>query len=270
MTNVCRRLKPSFNDTIKIDVPIYYAGAFSFYCTYTPLPPFTTSKAETPKPTRTKTYYIDVSPSLHIGKQRVPLDSISMISTLSKFMGKYPDDWDRHLHGISERGYNTVHFTPLMMRGDSNSPYSIYDQHTFDKDIFPRGEQDIEELTKKMEHDYHLLCVTDVVFNHTANNSKWLEQHPEAGYNMNTAPHLQPAYELDSALLTFSSKLTTLGLPTHLASEADLCRIMEGIKVHVIGAIKLWEFYICDVDNDTQAIVAAWMEHNVELDAPGI
>ena len=193
-----------------------------------------------------------------------------MISVLSKFMGKYPDDWDRHLHGISERGYNMVHFTPLMMRGDSNSPYSIYDQHTFDKDIFPRGEQDIEDLTKKMEHDYRLLCVTDVVFNHTANNSKWLEQHPEAGYNMNTAPHLQPAYELDSALLKFSSNLTHLGLPTHLGSEADLVRIMDAMKVHVLGAIKLWEFYICDVDNDTQAIVAAWMEHNADLDAPGI
>ncbi|KAK5119161.1 hypothetical protein LTR85_007775 [Meristemomyces frigidus] len=264
------KLKPSFNESIKIDIPIHYAGAFSFYCTYTPLPPFTTGKVETPKPTRTDAYFIDVSPSLHVQKSRVPLDALSVISVLSKFMGKYPDDWNRHLHGISERGYNMVHFTPLMMRGDSNSPYSIYDQHTFDKTVFPHGEQDVADMLSEMEQEYGLLGLTDVVWNHTANNSKWLEEHPEAGYNMNTAPHLQPAYELDSALLKFSSNLTNLGLPTHLASEQDLLRIMEAMKVHVIGAIKLWEFYICDVEHDTQAAVAAWMEHNVDFDVPGL
>ncbi|KXL43716.1 glycoside hydrolase family 133 protein [Acidomyces richmondensis BFW] len=262
------KLKPSFNEPIKIDIPVHSAGAFTFYCTYTPLPPFTTSKVETPKPTRTPEYYIDVSPSLHLQKQRVPLDAISIISVLSKFMGKYPEDWDRHLHGISERGYNMVHFTPLMMRGDSNSPYSIYDQHAFDKEKFPNGEKDITELISKMENEYGLAGLTDVVWNHTANNSQWLEEHPEAGYNMNTAPHLRPAYELDSALLRYSANLTSLGLPTHLASVDDLLRVMEGIKVHVIGAIKLWEFYICDVEKDSQAAVTAWMENDIDLDAP--
>ena len=262
------RLKASFNDTIKIDIPIHYAGAFSFYCAYTPLPPFTTGKVDVPKPTQTQTFYIDVSPSLHVKQNRVPLDAISCISVLSKFMGKYPDDWDQHLHGISERGYNMVHFTPLMMRGDSNSPYSIYDQHTFDKDVFPRGDGDISDLTKKMVEQYGLLALTDVVWNHTANNSNWLEEHPEAGYNINTAPHLRPAYELDSALLRYSANLQNLGLPTHLGSTDDLLRIMDGIKVHVIGAIKLWEFYVCDVDKDTQAAVAAWMEGNANLNDP--
>ncbi|KAK5701470.1 bifunctional 4-alpha-glucanotransferase/amylo-alpha-1,6-glucosidase [Elasticomyces elasticus] len=259
------KLKPSFNDSIKIDIPIYTAGAFSFYCTYTPLPPLTTAQVDTPKPTQTPTYYIDVCPSLHAQKSRIPLDGLSVISCLSKFMGKYPEDWDRHLHGISERGYNMVHFTPLMERGDSNSPYSIYDQHTFDKAIFPRGEADIVDLVAKMENDYGLIGLTDVVWNHTANNSKWLEQHPEAGYNINTAPHLRSAYELDSALLKFSSNLKSLGLPTHLNNEGDLCRIMEALKIHVLGAIKLWEFYTCDVEKDTQATVAAWMENRADL-----
>ncbi|EMC91216.1 glycoside hydrolase family 13 protein [Baudoinia panamericana UAMH 10762] len=262
------KLTPNFNDSIKIDVPIHYAGAFSFYCTYTPLPPFTTGKVEAPKPTKTPNFYIDVSPALHVQKQRIPLDAISMISVLSKFMGKYPDDWDRHLHGISERGYNMVHFTPLMIRGDSNSPYSIYDQHTFDKAVFPRGEKDIEELVTKMNEEYGLLGLTDVVWNHTANNSKWLEQHPESGYNINTAPHLRPAYELDSSLLKFSSNLKNLGLPTHLSNEGDLLRIMEAVKVHCIGAIKLWEFYICDVEHSAQTAVSAWMENKADLDCP--
>lgn len=218
-----------------------------------------------PKPTNTQTFFIDISPSLHVGKQCVPLDAISIISVLSKFIGKYPDDWDRHLHGISERGYNMVHFTPLMMRGDSNSPYSIYDQHTFDKQIFPQGEKDIQDLVTKMEQDYSLMGLTDVVWNHTANNSKWLEERPDAGYNIKTAPHLQSAYELDSALLKYSSNLSNLGMPTHLNNVDDLLRIMEGVKVHVIGAIKLWEFYICDVEHATQTAVAAWMENKADL-----
>lgn len=262
------RLQPSFTESIKIDVPIYIAGAFAFYTTYSPLPTFTTGKAVTPKPTKTQTYYIDVAPRLVIQKSRVPLDSLSVISCLSKFMGKYPEDFDRHLHGISERGYNMVHFTPLNIRGSSNSPYSIYDQHSFDKSIFPNGESDITTLTHKMEQDYGLMSLTDVVLNHTANNSKWLEEHPEAGYNIKTAPHLESAYVLDSELLKYSASLTSRGLPTHMASVDDLLRVMEGVKTHVFPTIKLWEYYIADVDRDSQATVAAWMEGKANIADP--
>lgn len=180
-------------------------------------------------------------------------------------MGKFPLDWNKHLQGISERGYNMVHFTPLMMRGDSNSPYSIYDQHTFDKSVFPNGEADIEDLISRMENDYGLLSLTDVVWNHTANNSKWLEEHPEAGYNLKTAPWLQSAYELDSALLRYSSELKSRGLPTTLNSVDDLLRIMDGIKIHVIGAIRLWEFYVVNVERDSETVVTAWANNKVQF-----
>ncbi|EGP86042.1 glycogen debranching enzyme [Zymoseptoria tritici IPO323] len=260
------KLVPSFTKSLEIDVPVYCAGAFEFYCSYTPLPPFTTGTPEVPKPTRTKSHYIDVSPKLHVDDSPLPLDSLSVISVLSKFMGSYPEDFNRHLHGISERGYNMVHFTPLMMRGDSNSPYSIYDQHTFDKTIFPKGEAQIEEMVKNMEHQLGLLSLTDVVWNHTANNSKWLEEHPESGYNIKTAPHLQPAYELDSAFLQFSSRLKSLGLPTKLNNTDDLLRIMDGAKIHVIGSCKLWEFYVCDAEKDALATVSAWTNGHIDFD----
>lgn len=158
-----------------------------------------------------------------------------------------------------------VHFTPLMMRGDSNSPYSIYDQLTFDSQVFANGEQDVETLTAKMEKEFGLLSLTDVVWNHTANNSKWLEEHPEAGYSMKTAPWLQAAYELDTQFLKFSSELESRGLPTTLNSVQDLLPIMDGVKTHVIGALKLWEFYVIDVEHEAQAAVSAWMENQVEF-----
>ncbi|KAG9924227.1 glycoside hydrolase family 13 protein, partial [Aureobasidium melanogenum] len=151
------------------------------------------------------------------------------------------------------------------MRGDSNSPYSIYDQLTFDKQIFANGEKDIEALTAKMEKNYGLLSLTDVVWNHTANNSKWLEEHPEAGYNMKTAPWLQAAYELDTQLLKYSSELEKRGLPTQINNEQDLVSITEPLRAEVINAIKLWEFYVIDVKRDAQAAVSAWMESQVEF-----
>jgi glycogen debranching enzyme len=257
-------LKPNFNDNICIDIPVYVPGAFEFYTTYTPLPKFTTGPVEKPQPTSTKSYYIDVAPALHVGKTKLPLDAISVISCLSKFMGKYPEDWERHLHGISERGYNMVHFTPLMVRGDSNSPYSLADQLTFDPAYFPRGEADISDLTQKMEKDYGLKTMTDVVWNHTANNSKWLEHHPEAGYNLKTAPHLQAPYELDTELLKYSASLESRGMSTHLANEGDLQRICDGIEPNVINVLKLWEFYIADVERDAKAATEAWKQHDID------
>jgi glycogen debranching enzyme len=245
-------------------VPVYQSGAYEFYTTYTPLPKFTTGPVEKPEPTCTKTYYIDVAPSLHIGKSKLPLDAISVISVLSKFMGKYPEDWERHLHGISARGYNMVHYTPLMIRGDSNSPYSLYDQLAFDPVYFPNGEADISALTTKMEKDYGLLSMTDVVWNHTANNSKWLEHHPDAGYNLKTAPHLKAAHELDTNLLEYSASLASRGLPTHLANEGDLQRIVDDMENNVIKKMKLWEYYICEVDKDAKAATEAWKQHSFD------
>jgi glycogen debranching enzyme len=180
-------------------------------------------------------------------------------------MGKYPGDWDKHLRGISERGYNMIHFTPLMERGVSNSPYSIYDQLAFDKAVFPKGEHDISALVSKMENDYSLLALTDVVWNHTANNSLWLQHHPEAGYNVQDAPHLEPALVLDTALLEYGDQLKTLGYPTNLTSTSDLDRLMEGAEKYAIAKYKLWEYYVMDVERDTKDVIQAWKDARVDF-----
>ena len=261
----CRSLTPDFNRNITIDVPVHQAGAYSFYTTYTPLPPFSTEDIATPEPTRTPTHYIDICPRLTLQGSYLPLDAVSLCSVLSKCMGKYPSDWDKHLHGISERGYNMIHFTPLMMRGESNSPYSIYDQHQFDKEVFPNGAKDIGSLVKRMGDEFGMLAMTDVVWNHTANNSKWLEEHPEAGYSCKTAPHLRSAYELDTALLKFSDDMASLGYPTDIHGEDDLVKVIGGVKEHVISTLRLWEFYVLDVEHNTDAVVSAWKKGHVEV-----
>lgn len=67
------------------------------------------------------------------------------------------------------------------------------------------------------------------------------------GYNLINSPHLTPAFELDTALLEFSSNLAKLGFPTSMNNEQDLELIIEGVKEHVLNKIRLWEFYVIDV-----------------------
>lgn len=208
----------------------------------------------------TPKYYFIVSAGFTMNGKPLSLNSLNIESVISKWMGPV-DTWKEKLDLIKDKGYNMIHFTPLQQRGSSNSPYSIYDQLAFDKECFPNGEKDVSALVQTMEHEQGLLSLTDVVYNHTAHNSEWLRDHPEAGYSVKTAPHLNPALELDTALLDFSAKLTELGFPTSLNNVDDLNRIMDGIKKHVIEPLKLWEYYVINVKEISDEVSAKWKSH---------
>ena len=180
--------------------------------------------------------------------------------------------WPDFFKTFSSKGYNMIHFTPLNHRGDSNSPYSIYDQLAFDRDLFEKEinleEQytQFSEMMLRMEKEFGLLALTDVVWNHTAENSDWLQDHPEAGYNLHNSPHLIAAYQLDTALLDFSSNLRHLGYPTVITTMDDLLKIMEGIKTHVLGSLRLWEFYIVEVAPHCAEILNVWKKGRYNKD----
>lgn len=184
-------------------------------------------------------------------------------------MGKYPTDWEEHLQGIAGRGYNMIHFTPLMEKGASESPYSLYDQLKFDPFCFPNDESDIASLISHMEKGHGLLGLTDVVWNHTAFNSKWLQEHPEAGYSVDTAPWLTSALELDDALLKFGLSLQSQGLPTNLKSTEDLSQVIKALEQNAIPQLKLWEYYVVNVNADAQAAVEAWSKGRITLPKGG-
>ena len=195
----------------------------------------------------------------------IPLDGLIIQSIIAKFMGTL-EDWKPHLDTTSARGYNMLHFTPLQQRGESNSPYSIYDQLLFADDLFadPKSlssEQrnaEIKKWLKRIKDEWGMLSMTDVVYNHTANNSDWLQDHPESGYNVINSPHLEPALELDLALYKFSNDLATYNLPTNVASEAELEQVFRVLENKVLPGLRLWEYYAIDVATDKKRFQKAW------------
>lgn len=64
-----------------------------------------------------------------------------------------------------------IHFTPLQTLGESRSCYSLADQLTFNPDFSPEGQSydwaDLGALVEKLEKEWNMLCITDVVYNHT-------------------------------------------------------------------------------------------------------
>ncbi|EMG45880.1 GDB1 Glycogen debranching enzyme [Candida maltosa Xu316] len=227
-------IKSSFHKDIIFTVPIYKPGAYNYYIKY---------NDENDDQQTTEKFYFNVPPNLTINGKFVPFNNINVETVVSKWIGPYEENWDAFFKDVAEKGYNMIHFTPLQERGESDSPYSIYDQLKFDPKIFPKNELATKQIHKVL-NDNNLLSLTDVVWNHTANNSEWLRESPNSGYNATTAPHLIPAIELDEELLTFSKKLKDFDLPTTIENEADLQKILESINTNVLDKLKLWEYYV--------------------------
>lgn len=215
-------LPTDFSKPIQIDLPITKAGVFHYYIEYDAS---ATESADAQlslngasdvaakgKRVQSRSGAFNVDPILTIPKRtpilsdksslldvgkggkvlgetvNLPTDGLVIQSVIAKWMGTI-DEWDKHLDVTRDRGYNMLHFTPLQQRGESGSPYSIYDQMAFDSELFKNGSklstekkaQAVTELLAKIRKQWGILSLTDVVWNHTANNSLWLEDHPEAG-----------------------------------------------------------------------------------------
>ncbi|KAJ2889766.1 bifunctional 4-alpha-glucanotransferase/amylo-alpha-1,6-glucosidase, partial [Coemansia aciculifera] len=217
------------------------------------------------KAQRTPTSYFLVDPQLTLAGQALPLDAIALQSVSPKWLGPMKS-WSGHLAASSKLGYNMLHFIPMQQRGGSDSPYSLYNQLELSDELFEEGskysaeqkDQRLRETLLEMVHRHRLLGVTDMVWNHTAYNSDWLRDHPEAGFNLENSPHLRSAYELDAALVRFSRDLTDYGLDRMVHTEEDVGRLMKAVDEHVIQPLNLWQFFVIDVDAAVEAVGEAW------------
>ncbi|KAJ1919203.1 bifunctional 4-alpha-glucanotransferase/amylo-alpha-1,6-glucosidase [Mycoemilia scoparia] len=223
--------------------------------------------------------YFLVDPQIYLNQNWLSLDGIVVQSASSKWLGPL-NRWSKIFSQSSELGYNMIHFMPIQKRGESNSPYSIYDQLDLDDSIFSGMDVDItstssddkakrwallENEIKSMESDLGLLSATDVVWNHTANNSEWLQHHPEAGYNVKNSPHLRSAVELDGAIANFSSELDKYGVQRMVHSEKDIDRVIDAFNNNVLKGLNLWQYYVIDVE-ETVKDVASLIDQQVASD----
>ncbi|KAI8324294.1 glycogen debranching enzyme [Martensiomyces pterosporus] len=219
---------------------------------------------------RTPTSYFLVDPQLTLAGQHLPLDGIALQSVSPKWLGLMKN-WSPHLAASSKMGYNMLHFIPMQQRGGSDSPYSLYSQLELSDDLFDEKltarekEQQLRMAILEMAHKHRMLAVTDMVWNHTAYNSDWLRDHPEAGFNLENSPHLRSAYELDAALAQFTRDLPRYGFDRMVTTIEQVDLLMDGVKDHVIQPLRLWEYYAIDVEAAVGAVSDAWDAEAVEV-----
>ena len=173
--------------------------------------------------------YFLVDPTLRIGEyeEKLSLDGICCQTYLTKSLGLF-SEWEDRLRVAKETSYNMVHFTPLQELGKSNSCYCIKDQLKLNPAYSGGGKtytmDDVAALVNHMNKDWEVLSLTDLVFNHTANESPWIQTNPECVYNVVNTPHLKPAYLLDAIIRHFSLEISQglweeRGIPTNLCEE---------------------------------------------------
>jgi glycogen debranching enzyme len=128
-----------------------------------------------------------VDPYLAAGTRDTPLNGLNILTVIPKWMPAI-DAWPEFFDDFAETGYNMVHFAPVNTRGISNSPYAIYDQLSLSDDLFSHiglsedeKHEKLRSTLSKIKTDNSIMSISDIVWNHTACNSEWLQHHPEAG-----------------------------------------------------------------------------------------
>ncbi|XP_013387613.1 glycogen debranching enzyme isoform X3 [Lingula anatina] len=231
-----------------VEVNIVCAGSFNYY--------FTIDGGNNElSPNGRGSFLVD--PVMHVGLENepLPMDCVQVQSVLTKCLGPF-EGWKDKLKVAKESGYNMVHFTPLQELGYSNSSYSLRDQLKLNP-LFCKNKQytmdDVAELIKLMKNEWKVLSMTDLVYNHTANDSPWIQEHPECVYNLVNSPHLKPSYFLDRMLWHVTldvagGKLEYRGITPVIKSETDLEHIRSYLNDELLPKYKLHEFYTVDVD----------------------
>ena len=102
-----------------------------------------------------------------------------------------------------------------------------------------------------MAKEWRIFSITDLVYNHVANDCALLQNHPEAAYNLINSPHLRPAVLLDSILMQFTrdvndGKLVSRGIPAQI-KEYHLQIIRQYFIDDLFPQYRFPEYYICDI-----------------------
>lgn len=200
-----------------------------------------------------------VEPKLLVGQnEELSLDLIQCQTVLSKCLG-YFDNWKEKLQVAYKSGYNAIHFTPIQELGASKSAYSLKDHKklnpmfNLENSSLQYDFDDIAKLVEFIRCEWKMVSITDIVLNHTANETPWLQEHPESTFNLTNTPHLRPAYLLDRlcwfiSMDISSNKWENSGLPKHINCEDHLNRLREIFKSYYLPLVNIHELFLIDVD----------------------
>ncbi|XP_068630910.1 glycogen debranching enzyme isoform X2 [Battus philenor] len=196
--------------------------------------------------------WFHVAPTLRVGNRVLAPDALMCQTVLAKCLGPLPR-WERALRPARESGYNLLHFTPVQELGASNSSYSIANQLRLNPRFSGDGAReatfaDVENLVAKLRNDWNMLSICDVVLNHTANETTWLAEHPEATYNCLNCPHLRPAAMLDAVLARLADDLA----PRRLTQLDHLEAVIQVLETQRLPEARLHELFTCNVDELVQ------------------
>ena len=167
--------------------------------------------------------------------------------------------WKEVLAPLSNQSYNAVHLVPIQQYGQSQSHYSIADQSEIADCFYPEANlpsdekmQILSDTMNSIRTDLGMFGIIDIVLNHTANNSAWIQKHPEACYSTDNTPRLWPAWLLDKELLDISeefSKGDVSWCPAapYIKTEQAVDQVMVHITQRAM-ALNLHEFFLCNFD----------------------
>jgi glycogen debranching enzyme len=111
----------------------------------------------------------------------------------------------------------------------------------------------LDKEIKENEKNFSVGSIVDIVLNHTSDNSDWIADHPECGYNLENSPWLNCAYDLDKTLADFSKDFieckTKLKFQPFINNENDL-NITMGEIDKVIKQRNLYEYFNIDLEKN--------------------
>ena len=178
-----------------------------------------------------------------LSRTPVSFGSLAIQTVITKLLGQGEEAWMERLLFSVNLGYNCIHFTPVSVTGPSNSPYSLLSHQELTAALSPEPDLREGQLRKVLEtlrHEHNCLSMVDIVWNHCSPAAPWLKDHPEAGYTLFHAPHLQPAYLLDRALHEYS--LTHNG--ESVSHNGDVYHLFGSFRTMILPSLHLEEFYL--------------------------
>ncbi len=198
-----------------------------------------------------------IEPKLKIGNKEIDIEALSIQTILSKSLGKI-SEWEEYFKEASLLNYNIIHYTPIQMIGKSDSLYCLKDQTEINDCFFiektPKEEKFtiIKNKITNLKKNYNIGSIVDIVLNHTAANSEWLLNHPDAGYNLDNCPYLTVSYELDKIILDyshrFSGKKVSCKSSPFIYNENDLSDLMGELSSEIYKK-NFDEYFLISIEN---------------------